>query len=219
MLSFRLNIVELVTSTLSELIESFVPFLFLSVSFTVNNIPYMPFNAHCHPRPALIELPRVFGTSLFPSFVILHRCGGSCSLEDAQHCAVTAQDAIKIQVLEIIHNNFLFKDMKLYNHTQCNCDCIQTASTCDSQTQDWNADHCKCDCIEDGSQCDAATQSWDGNTCACKCDSAPQICAHNKAWDTENCGCHCKKILQDQCKANNLNIDPDTCQCLDVNAL
>ncbi|XP_020604729.1 vascular endothelial growth factor C-like isoform X2 [Orbicella faveolata] len=185
----------------------------------LNNLPVIPEDATCKPRPAIIELPRVFGTSLYPSFVILYRCGGSCSLQDAQHCAVTAQDAINVEVLEIIYKQWDFKSMKLYSHTQCSCDCIQTASDCDPQIQIWNADHCKCNCIEDGSQCDGATQSWDIKTCACKCDTAPQICAHNKEWDAENCGCHCKKILQDKCKANNQNIDINTCQCLDVNVL
>lgn len=180
----------------------------------------MPDNAICAPRPAMIQLSKVFGASLFPSFVILHRCGGSCSLQDAQHCTVTAKDAINAQILEIINQQIFFKDMKLYNHTACGCDCIKTASECDLQKQTWNTENCKCDCIEDGSQCDSATQSWDTTTCACKCDTAPQICDDPKReWDAENCGCHCKKSLQDHCTANNQPIDTVTCQCVNVNAL
>ena len=177
-------------------------------------------NRVCEPRPAVVELPRVFGTLLYPSFITLDRCGGSCSSQDTQHCAVTAQEAINIQIFEINHSQVFFKSMKVYNHTECNCDCIKTASDCDPQKQIWNGNHCECICIEDGSQCDSATQSWDARTCSCKCDTAPQICDHHyKEWDTENCGCHCKKALQDQCKANNQPIDTATCQCVDVNAL
>ena len=181
----------------------------------------MPTDAICKPRPAMIELPRVFGISIYPSFVILHRCGGSCSLQDAQHCAVTEQEAHNVEILEITHQQWFFKGMKLYNHTKCKCDCVQTDNECNPQKEIWNPDHCKCDCIDDGSQCDLATQSWDDKTCACKCNSAPQICAHNKEWDPENCGCHCKKILQlqDECTAINQPIDPTNCKCVDVSAL
>lgn len=179
----------------------------------------MPIDATCAPRPTMIEIPRVFGTSVYPSFVILHRCGGSCSLQDAQHCAVSAQEVHDVEILEIIHQQWYFKKMKLYDHTHCKCDCIQTANECNPEKQDWNAHHCKCECKEDGSQCNLATQSWNDKTCACKCDTAPQLCAHNKEWDHENCGCHCKKMLQDQCTAINQPIDPTNCKCVDVNAL
>lgn len=189
------------------------------ITTELNNTPVMPEDAICRPRPTMIELPRVFGISVYPSFVILDRCGGSCSLQDAQHCAVTAQDATNVQILEITHQQWLIKIMKLYSHTHCKCDCVQTANECDPNKQIWSKDHCTCNCIENGSQCNSATQSWDSKTCSCTCDTAPQICAHNKEWDHENCGCHCKKILQDQCTANNQPIDPTKCQCVDVNAL
>lgn len=194
--------------------------MLLCDSFTVHNEVYIPDNANCEPRPALIELPRVFGTTLFPSFVILHRCGGGCSLEDAQHCAVVAQDAINVVILEIIHKQASPLGMTFYNHTQCGCDCIHTASDCDPQKQTWNPHHCECVCIGNELQCDSATQSWDDNSCTCFCSTAPQFCDHpDKEWDTEKCGCHCKKTLQKQCKENNQQFNTATCKCIDVNAL
>lgn len=189
------------------------------VFFIVNNIAYIPGDAHCAPRPATIKLPKVFGISNFPSFVILHRCSGSCSLQDKQHCAVTQQDAINVQILKITGNVPTFEDTKFYNHTGCGCDCINSASQCDPQKQTWNAGHCKCDCIGDGSQCDSATQIWDADACDCECNMAPQHCDdHKKEWDTKICGCHCKKSLQDQCALQNQQIDMATCQCFNVNA-
>lgn len=194
--------------------------MLLCDSFTVHNTVYIPNDAHCEPRPALIELPRVFGTTLFPSFVVLHRCGGSCSSQDAQHCAVMAQDAINVQILKIIHKQVSFLGMTFYNHTHCGCDCILTASDCDPLIQTWNKDHCKCVCIGNELQCDSATQSWDNDACTCFCNTAPQFCDHpDKEWDTENCGCHCKKTLQKQCTENNQPINTATCKCIDLNAL
>ena len=194
--------------------------MLLCDSFTVHNEEYIPINAICEPRPALIELPRVFGTTLFPSFVILHRCGGSCSLEDAQHCAVMAQDAINVVIIEMIHTQISFHRATFYNHTLCGCDCIQTASDCARQKKTLNPDHCKCVCIGNETQCDSATQSWDEDTCTCFCNTAPQFCDHpDKEWDTEKCGCHCKKTLQKQCKENNQQFNTATCKCIDVNAL
>ena len=182
-----------------------------------NNTPYLPGVAHCAARPTTIQIPRTFGVSIFPSYVILYRCSGACSLQDKQHCAVTVQDAINVQIMEITgSNNISFKGTKIYNHTGCACDCTNSASDCDPKKQTWNVGSCSCNCIEDGSQCNSATQFWDTGACQCKCSMAPQHCDdHNKEWNTEICGCHCKKILQDECKAQNQQIDTATCQCVD----
>lgn len=142
-------------------------------------------------------------------------------MQDRQHCAVTQQDAIDVEIVEYLPNNVNFAAMRIYNHTGCKCDCIQTASDCDPQTEILDTDFCKCKCVQDGSQCDSNTQNWDGKTCRCKCSTAPKVCDdHKKEWDTENCGCHCKQSLQDQCTDQNQSIDTATCQCIDnVNAV
>ena len=182
----------------------------------------MPVDAHCAPRATTIKIPKIFGVSNFPSYIILHRCTGSCPLRDGQHCTVTQQDAINIFITEIKGNVADFKAMTVYNHTGCACDCSTTASHCDPNIQRYNGDLCKCECLQDGSQCDSATQNWDDNTCQCECNMAPQHCDdHNKEWDTKICGCHCKQSLKNNCIAQSKTIDTNTCQCVDkgVNAL
>lgn len=182
----------------------------------------MPDEAFCSPRSTAVEIPRSPGVSIFPSYVVMHRCTGSCpSTQDTRHCTVTHRDAIDVLIVEVTSSDYTLQDMKIYNHTACSCDCIKQASECDAQKETWNAGICSCDCIQDGSQCDSLTQRWNANNCECECAIAAQICDDpTKEWDTEICGCHCRKSLQDHCTAQNQPIDTVTCNCIaDVNAL
>jgi len=186
----------------------------------LNNTPYMPEDVFCDLRPTAVRIPKHPGVRSFPDYVMLHRCTGSCLYtQDTQHCAVTHQDEITVNIFELLGNIRSEKTIKLYNHTACACDCITKSSDCDPVKQVFDEGSCSCKCKSDGSECNSANQRWIQATCECECSFAPLHCNHNKEWDPKNCGCHCKKSLQVSCEAQNRKIDPDTCECEDPNVI
>ncbi|CAH3145993.1 unnamed protein product [Pocillopora meandrina] len=189
------------------------------ITTQLNNLPYIPSESHCKPRPVAFRIPKSVHVRTYPDYVILNRCTGSCTAnQETQHCAVTAQDAINVKIFEIVGDQPYITNTVIYNHTACGCDCITKESDCDPQKQTWNENTCGCDCIASANSC-AANQKLDDKKCVCKCNEAEKHCDHvHKVWDTTNCGCHCKAILQDHCAAQNQLINSTTCECNSVHA-
>ncbi|XP_066024811.1 uncharacterized protein [Pocillopora verrucosa] len=189
------------------------------ITTQLNNLPYIPSESHCKPRPVAFRIPKSVHVRTYPDYVILNRCTGGCTAnQETQHCAVTAQDAINVNIFEIVGDQLYITSTVIYNHTACGCDCITKESDCDPQKQTWNENTCGCDCIANANNC-AANQKLDDKKCVCKCNEAEKHCDHvHKVWDTTNCGCHCKAILQDHCAAQNQLINSTTCECNSVHA-
>ena len=173
-------------------------------------------DAGCSPRPTAIQVPKdPLYTLTFPSYVILHRCTGSCvAHQNTHHCTVTHRNEMSIKVEKIIPGYYV-GSVKVYNHTKCGCDCIKKESDCDLAKHVWNKDSCSCLCKHDGSlQCDMQIYRWNTATCECDCINPPTHCEYKKAWDQKKCGCYCKQVYQGNCQSQNMNIDPNTCNCV-----
>lgn len=171
---------------------------------------------HCkYPHPTVVELHRDPGVQLLPPAIRLHRCVGACTLtQDHQNCTVTAQEEIVISVTEIIAGGTQLRNITVYNHTACACDCITRQSDCNQTIQDFDSDTCGCTCKQDGSQCSAAIQSWDSNKCECECVNS-LICddSANQEWNSEICDCDCKQKVKDRCPRKNKVLNESTCTC------
>ena len=130
---------------------------------------------------------------MLPDYVMLHRCVGGCRFSpDISHCVVTKQDKITVKILEVTH--LQTKPVVMYNHTGCECDCINRPSDCDHEKHWWDRSTCSCQCITHSNHCASYKQTWNQQECECRCTHAPIDCGRNKEWDSIKCGCHSTSI-------------------------
>ncbi|XP_032241035.2 balbiani ring protein 3 [Nematostella vectensis] len=110
-----------------------------------------------YPATASTSLPR------HPTFVMLHRCAGSCD-QTYYDCQPVQSSSFYIPVDDVITNQVTM--VSVTNHTKCACSCkIPQPLTCGTDKQ-WNSAHCRCEC-RDPKPCDRPLEVWDPKTCSC----------------------------------------------------
>ena len=150
---------------------------------------------------------------LYPSALTLSRCAGGCYFTGYK-CTMKRQRESLVSVYEMTKGATIAKNIVVYNHTDCVCDCITRSSDCDALVHVYDPDTCSCMCKEDGSSCDPTKQTWNPYKCQCECNN-PVICddAANLVWNETTCVCDCKKRVKDRCVRRNKVLNTSTCEC------
>ncbi|KAL9965608.1 hypothetical protein ACROYT_G029433 [Oculina patagonica] len=171
----------------------------------------------CHqPFPTMVKLDRPLGVTYLPATVLLHRCVGYCSSQDLQNCTVVGQEEVVLTVLGASGSSHYFKNITVYNHTQCGCACMKRKSDCNVTIHDYDSDSCSCKCKKALiNSCNPAIQNWDSTKCECVCKSAAKICDQttNHEWNKDICDCDCKQKVKDRCVRKNKVLNKSKCEC------
>lgn len=103
--------------------------------------------AMCEPRLTVISLEKEFPTKdLFPFFVQVYRCGGSCYIHPSdQKCSALTTNKIKIHGL-FDRVNSKAVTVTITNHTSCACACVKSLMDCRLELEDWKQNQCRCSC-------------------------------------------------------------------------
>ena len=109
-----------------------------------------------------VQVPYIPNGFSYPAFVNLQRCLGGCTFKSPSiiHCAAKDTSTVDVITLEFnLHTEtFITKNLKMVNHTECDCECIVQEHHCDNATEIYNPDHCKCMCKDLEHTCDTTVK-------------------------------------------------------------
>ena len=167
------------------------------------------------PHPAMVSLNRPAGVTYHPTSVLLHRCVGYCVSQDLQNCTVKRQEEIVMAILVSEKGGATFKNITVYNHTECGCACMTRKSDCNEAIHNYDKNKCKCECKKSHTSCNSAIKRWDDQSCDCKCIKAQTSCdqTSNHVWNEKICDCDCTKKVKDRCKRKGKVLNKATCGC------
>ncbi|XP_031564454.1 balbiani ring protein 3-like, partial [Actinia tenebrosa] len=182
---------------------------------TVVTNKIVPVNWVNRPLCSLVRVPVKIETrkhsNPFPSYVRLSRCMGSSQwLPTLQHCTVKRKELITVMYMDAFANYQEF-GAKMYNHTECEEECIVKHHHCNPVTEKYQ--DCQCKCIINDSYCDSSYQTFDKYLCGCRCNTVRQ-CSMYREWNPTTCKCQCAKSIRDMCEKVNFVIDESTCSCV-----
>lgn len=136
-------------------------------------------NEYCRARPTLVALdhPKY---DLFPFFVMLHRCGGSCGNIQPTQRECVAVEYNDVEVHAFSPNTGTPQKVKLRNHTRCGEGCVAKPEHCNPITHRWDGANCDCQCMYNDSDPPKGTCGqgfiWNRGTCRCECGKVPEEC-------------------------------------------
>ncbi|XP_031558273.1 vascular endothelial growth factor D-like [Actinia tenebrosa] len=179
------------------------------------------YHAHCDSRPTVVRVDEP-QYRYYPFFVTLNRCDGSCSTHPGnQACKPIEEEEVKIELFHTSRNEAA--QVVMTNHTRCKCKCVASFDSCHLELESWDPDNCRCICrYPHGPPQDLACKPgfrWVRDICRCRCNKAPEVCPPNKVWSEESCGCVCTKRITKRCERKGKVLDPEKCECVDIQAL
>jgi len=158
----------------------------------------------CAPKSTTHSLARL-GVAVYPSCVILRKCGGCCGA--GMECVAKATVNKTQPVLEYTGSSWIRYNRTFTEDDKCECDCIVKATDC-LPRQTYSKDNCQCECNLSAETCPSG-RHWSKQECNCICSNRQDCTSSLRNWDESSCSCAC---IDTPCPAGQTR-NPENCLC------